>query len=88
MAIYRTSCASTFTVINTDSVATVWGSASSFFIVYRFFLTYLHERTFMYPLRFSFRNISGVTTSDLLVASTGEKVSMTCSCVSYFLTSA
>ena len=47
----------------------------------------------MYPLLFSFSKIRDITASDIfffvsLVSYTGAKVSITCTCVRYFVTSA
>ena len=52
MTTYRPSCASTATVINTDSVATVGEAMSYFFIVSRCFMLSVHARTFMYLFQF------------------------------------
>ena len=91
VATSQPSCASTAVFINTGYVSTIGEAAASFFIVSWCFLTSAHERSFMYPPRFSFRNIGDATASVLyflvsFVASTGAKVSRECSFVSYSVT--
>ena len=93
VAMSQPSCDSTATVINTDYVANVGEATSSLFIFSHCFVKSEHERPFMSPLNFPFRNINDATTPDLcflviLVVFTGSKVSRTFSCVSYFVNDA
>ena len=91
VATSRPSCASTDLVMNTDSVATVGEATSYLFIVSICFIKSAHAHTFMYLLRFYFRNIINATTSALwffvsFAVSTEAKVYMKFICVSYFMT--
>ena len=64
MAMYRPSCALTAAFLDTDSVAIVGKSASSFLIILRWFILFAHTRNFMYTLWFYFRKNGDATVSD------------------------
>ena len=82
-ATYRSSCASTAAVMNTETVTTVGESTSSIFISYRYLLMSALACPFMSQFRFTFSNISDTTASSLyfcisLVELTEVRVSRTC----------